>query len=187
MRAGFLGTAGSSQHGLRAAGAPKEDNRRPRKARPSRREAALPRALRLLRLLPLLVVLMATAPSAAAQVWSFSHTGNIVTWTVPESGTYRVIATGAQGASANPSHVGGRGARIEGEFDFVAGQVLQIAVGGQGTASHVLIDNAGNGGGGGGTFLVSDDDSPLLIAGGGGGTRSFVSQDGTDASITETA
>ena len=64
--------------------------------------------------------------------------------------------------------------------------MFQILVGGVGTASQPDSDS-GNGGGGGGSFFVSMSDIPLLIAGGGGGTRAAVSQDGTDASVTEYA
>ncbi len=130
-----------------------------------------------------IAVLGAPYPAIAQTVHRFEHTGAIVDWTVPVAGTYRIVAIGAQGAAGNPSFSGGRGAQIEGKFEFSEGQRLQIAVGGAGTATS--SNNSGSGGGGGGTFLVDENDNPLLIAGGGGGTRSFSSQDGTDASITE--
>ena len=101
-----------------------------------------------------------------------SVAGGIQTWTVPTTGTYRVTATGAQGASGDPGFVGGRGAQISGLFSFTAGQTLQLAVGQMGSGQS----SGSNGGGGGGSFVVSSTNAPLLIAGGGGGTRTGASQ-----------
>ncbi len=112
-----------------------------------------------------------------------SVSGGIQTWTVPATGTYRIIAKGAQGASATVGHVGGRGASIFGDFHLTAGQSLKLAVGQQGSGQS----SGSNGGGGGGSFVVSSADVPLLIAGGGGGTRTEALQDGCDASITQFA
>jgi fibronectin type 3 domain-containing protein len=102
-------------------------------------------------------------------------------WTVPFSGRWVVTATGAAGASGDPNWLGGRGARISGEFVLTAGQNLRMAVGqmGRGAAS------GSNGGGGGGSFVYNITGStPLLIAGGGGGTRTDVAQNGCDASTS---
>jgi hypothetical protein len=131
------------------------------------------------------VLALSTAPSQA-QV--FTYIGGTVTWTVPVTGTYRVTAFGAQGASggaqdasANTTTVGGRGAQVAGTFNFAGGEMYYIAVGGIGQGQ----DRGNNGGGGGGTFLVDLAGTPLLIAGGGGGTRVDAAQNGTDASITQ--
>jgi hypothetical protein len=102
--------------------------------------------------------------------------------TLPEAGSYRITATGAQGAAADIDVVGGRGAEVCGVFEGAAGQVLDIAVGqmglGQGSVS--------NGGGGGGSFVVDNATGALLIAaGGGGGTREDVTHDGCDANTGE--
>jgi hypothetical protein len=121
---------------------------------------------------------LSTVPSQA-QV--FTYTGGTVTWTVPVTGTYRVTAVGAQGASGDTDNVGGRGAQIAGTFNFAGGAMYYIAVGGMGQGQGSGV----NGGGGGGTFLVDLAGNPLLIAGGGGGTRAGAAQNGTDASITE--
>ena len=94
-------------------------------------------------------------------------------WSVPETGTYRLEAGGAQGGRCRHDdyscgggrgtgivNTGGRGARLQGEFFFTRGTRLRILVGQTG-AVH---------GGGGGTFVVRHDPlEPLLIAGGGGG------------------
>ncbi len=109
--------------------------------------------------------------------------GGIQNWLIPYSGSYRITATGAQGASADVGYVGGLGAQIIGEFTFVVGDLLQIVVGQMGIGQS----SGRNGGGGGGTFVVDADDNPLLVAGGGGGTRTSVRQNGTDASVTEYA
>jgi len=110
-----------------------------------------------------------------------SVSGGIQTWTVPATGTYRITATGAQGASAAAGRFGGRGARVVGEFNLTSGQTLKLVVGQQGTGQ----DSDSNGGGGGGSFVVSSANVPLLIAGGGGGTRTEAARDGCDASVTE--
>lgn len=109
--------------------------------------------------------------------------GGIQTWTVPATGTYRITATGAQGAAADVEWVGGRGARIEGDLNLTAGQTLKLVVGQQGAGQST----ASNGGGGGGSFVVTSADVPLLVAGGGGGTRNEVLQNGCNASVTEYA
>ena len=101
------------------------------------------------------------ATSASAQTVTFSCTGSKVTWVAPATGTYRVTATGARGAAANPAFQGGRGARVSGEFNFTAGASYQIAVGCVGTVSVPGI-NQGNGGGGGGSFFVDSGNNPLL-------------------------
>jgi hypothetical protein len=43
--------------------------------------------------------LAASEPAAHAQRVDFTYTGKLVTWTVPETGTYQIIAFGAQGGS----------------------------------------------------------------------------------------
>ncbi len=106
--------------------------------------------------------------------------GGIQSWVTPSAGTYRIAATGAQGASAATGFSGGRGAQIAGDFLFGAGTALQIAVGHAGISSNV----SGGGGGGGGSFVVDILKTPLLVAGGGGGTRVSVLQNGCDASVT---
>ncbi len=114
---------------------------------------------------------------------SVSVSAGIQSWTVPATGTYRITAIGAQGASAQVGRAGGRGARIAGEFNLTGGQILKLVVGQQGAGQN----SGSNGGGGGGSFVISSTDVPLLVAAGGGGTRASVLQDGCDASVTEFA
>lgn len=96
---------------------------------------------------------------------------NVVTqgyqlWTVPKSGSYRILALGAKGGNSRSS-VGGSGASIRGDFSLTAGEKLRIVVGQMG-ATHTTL----NGGGGGGTFVMRETDNTtsgiLVIAGGGG-------------------
>ena len=128
----------------------------------------------------------------------------IQNWTVPASGTYRITATGAAGASATEGQYdGGRGARLSSEFELTAGDTLQIVVGQQGLIGdgdgdfRVGAQNGpdvprgeedeNDGGGGGGSFVVTAADSPMVIAGGGGGTRYEAEEDGCDASASQYA
>lgn len=97
-------------------------------------------------------------------------------WTAPFRGDYAISACGAQGASADVDHQGGRGACVSGTFTLAKGDTLRVAVGQVGTGSA----SGGSGGGGGGTFVIAAGDDPLLIAGGGGGTRVNADQDGCD-------
>jgi hypothetical protein len=110
--------------------------------------------------------LLASAALAAPPV-VFTYTGSLVTFVVPATGPYQILAFGAQGGDLTVLNVGstigpgGLGAEIGGDFSLSAGELLQIAVGGAGSR--------GTGGGGGGSFVVGPDNTPLVIAGGGGG------------------
>jgi PEP-CTERM motif len=118
---------------------------------------------------------LAVSGSAARAVpIDFMYTGSLVTFMVPASDIYQILAFGAQGGIGtfgNGVGAGGRGAEIGGDFSLSAGEILQIAVGGAGS------DNSGaggGGGGGGGSFVVGPDNTPLVIAGGGGGGGAFL-------------
>ena len=101
----------------------------------------------------------------------FSATGRIQTYSVPGTGSYVIEASGAQGGAGGGP--GGKGARVKGTFYLNKGDVLQIVVGGQGTAGTTPHQSAG--GGGGGTFIWKGTtplplpEKPMLAAGGGGG------------------
>ena len=84
--------------------------------------------------------------------------------TVTRSGDYRIEVWGAEGGDHGRYGVGGRGARVRGDFTLQRGQVLKIMVGQQGKdgGSYDV-------GGGGGTFVALDDNTPLIVAGGGAG------------------
>lgn len=96
-------------------------------------------------------------------------TQGIQEWIVPITGAYGIEALGGQGYGANG--VGGRGARMYGEFNLTAGQVLRILVGQQGELPVSASYNA-QFGGGGGSFVTDVSNTPLIVAGGGGGNWS---------------
>jgi hypothetical protein len=105
---------------------------------------------------------------------------SLQTWTAPATGTYRITAIGASGASTAQSQsqgiYGGCGARVSGEFSLQDGATLSILVGQKGTAATYSA------GGGGGSF-VSLNGTPLLIAGGGGGVRAGATVPGRHGSV----
>jgi hypothetical protein len=111
--------------------------------------------------------LAASGSAARATPFDFTYTGSLVTFTVPTTDTYQILAFGAQGGSNTffSDNVGGLGAEIGGDFSLTGGETLQIAVGGAGTGAS----------GGGGSFVVGPDNTPLVIAGGGGGAGSCFS------------
>jgi len=128
-------------------------------------------------------------------------------WIVPQTGTYRIEVTGANGES-NPGATGGRGAIVSSTFSLEYGDLLMIIVG-----QCRTITNTGNGGGGGGATWVAKLNSsnilmsanyyingqgtqlgiskPLIGAGGGGGaytnTTTGISYNGKDASVIQTS
>jgi len=135
----------------------------------------------------LLGALLGFTALMATQSWAvpitLSYTGSIETWTAAVTGTYRITAIGAQGGHGTIDggpYVGGRGAMIEGTFDFTAGDIFSYAVGEAGSS----LPGQYNGGGGGGSFFVDSLGDALIVAGGGGGIRSYAGQNGFDASIT---
>jgi hypothetical protein len=87
--------------------------------------------------------------------------GGIQQFVIPTSGLWGLEAWGAQGG--NSTIAGGLGARMKGEFNFTAGQVISILVGQQG------LGQSGNAAGGGGGSYVALGNVPQLVAGGGSG------------------
>lgn len=125
-------------------------------------------------LLGSVLTLVASGANAATV---FDYQGSIVSYTVAASGTYKLIAAGAQGGSIPDNTyvynaTGGLGALMSGTVFLHAGQTLEIAVGGQGTLGGGGGVGGDSPGGGGGSFIVLQSGgnlNPLLIAGGGGG------------------
>jgi PEP-CTERM motif len=119
-----------------------------------------------------LLALMAAAPAASATTFLFS--GAIVDFTIPIAGTYQITAFGAQGRDGSTSNdtgaVGGKGAKIQGDFQFAAGAQLKVVVGGAGQSGVYY--------GGGGSFVVGPDGKPLVVADGGGGAGGGVGPKG---------
>jgi hypothetical protein len=113
----------------------------------------------------------------AAQSWAsntsylnlFNSTQGYQRWTVPESGTYRITASGAQGGAGKwNSCFGGFGAKMQATISLAQGEFMIFVIGQRGG----YIDNSGSGsaGGGGGTFVFKNNlSTPILVAGGGSG------------------
>ncbi len=96
-------------------------------------------------------------------------------WTVPQTGNYRITASGA-GGGGTTSGVGA-GALIQDTFALTSGEIINIVVGQTGGAV------SGATGGGGGSYVVrapyNTNSSILVIAGGGGGTEGSSSLQGS--------
>jgi hypothetical protein len=88
-------------------------------------------------------------------------------WTVPAEGSYTIEVYGAEGGdSTNFSGIGGKGARMKGDFELNESVVLKILVGQKGSSY------GWDGAGGGGTFVSHSNNTPIIVAGGGGGSSS---------------
>jgi hypothetical protein len=96
-------------------------------------------------------------------VYEFCYTGNIVDFTVPATGTYKIEAWGARGGGGNSS-VGPPGAYSRSFISLSKDERIKILVGEKGYAGSCTSP----GGGGGGTFIAKAR-TPLCVAGGGGG------------------
>jgi hypothetical protein len=110
-----------------------------------------------------LLALLAGSPAEAATVM-FGHTGAIVPYVIPQTGTYQIIAWGAEGGGSPGSTVGGLGAEIGGDISLLANTRLEILVGQMGASGKEKYA-----GGGGGSFVFLKIGEPPLIAAGGGG------------------
>ncbi len=113
----------------------------------------------------------------------YSFSGAPVFVTVTTAGIYDINAFGAQGGSsdAGNGYAGaGKGAEEDGSVILVAGEQLEIVVGGAGAVGTAT---SSGGGGGGGTFVFANTGPsgsfvPLLVAGGGGGGYRSAGSDG---------
>jgi hypothetical protein len=99
--------------------------------------------------------------------YEFYCTGNIVEFTVPTTGTYKIEAWGARGGGGS-TPVGPKGAYSKSFVLLSKDERIKILVGEKGYPGY---NSGGNeiycGGGGGGTFIAKDR-TPLCVAGGGG-------------------
>jgi hypothetical protein len=99
-------------------------------------------------------------------VYEFYYTGNIIEFTVPTSGTYKIEAWGAMGGGGT-TLMGPKGAYSKSFVVLNKDERIKILVGEKGYPGL----NSGNaiycGGGGGGTFIAKGN-TPLCVAGGGG-------------------
>jgi hypothetical protein len=111
-----------------------------------------------------LLALLVGSPAEAATLM-FGYTGAIVPYVVPETGTYQIIAWGAEGGGSPGSAVGGLGAEIGGDVSLLANTRLEILVGQIGASGKEKYA-----GGGVGSFVfLKIGASPLIAASGGGG------------------
>jgi hypothetical protein len=86
-------------------------------------------------------------------------------WTVPVSGVYNFLVSGAKGYEGTGSGTAGQGAKVQGRVTLTKGEIITIAVGQVGAAPS---SGTVAGGPGGGTFVVRKTGSvPLFVAGGG--------------------
>jgi len=99
-------------------------------------------------------------------------TGSPERFIVPTTGSYRITVDGAGGGASSLGTAGGGGAEVGGTFNLVAGEVVEIVVGGVGK------EGSFGGGGGGASCVGLTDGSVLLIAGGGGGGGGYAGEGG---------
>jgi hypothetical protein len=104
-------------------------------------------------------------------VYEFYFTGNIVEFTVPTSGTYKIEAWGAVGGGGK-SPVGPKGAYSKSYVFLSKDERIKILVGEKGYPGRDYDNYIYCGGGGGGTFIAKDT-TPLCVAGGGGSLTVF--------------
>jgi hypothetical protein len=133
-------------------------------------------------------------PATSLLATTFNYTGDLQSWTVPETATYDVVAVGAAGGFApfnfETNSGPGQGAQVEAALALTQGQVLNILVGGVGHDATESLAEYGAGGGGGGTFVYDANPAvsfPYLVAGGGGGGGAQSNHNGTNASQFATA
>ena len=113
----------------------------------------------------------------------FTATAGIQYWTVPVTGTYRLVAAGAAGANGSVSTTGGGGSGVivSNTVSLTAGQQIKILVGQRGIS---YLQNGPSCGGGGGTFITTSTNSPILVAGGGGGSIGTVNTSVCNGQLT---
>lgn len=114
--------------------------------------------------------------------FSMASVTGVQLWTVPESGSYTIQARGAPGGSVGTTlYTGGIGANIQGTFNLIQGDKLEILVGHPGGNRS---GTTGGASGGGGSFVVKENGTTtsdiLVIAGGGGGAEFWSGRNTSD-------
>ena len=105
--------------------------------------------------------------TANTAYFNMNADNGIQLWTVPATGTYQIIAAGANGGNNAANTNGGRGIIVSTTVSLTSGQIIKILVGQRGARGGGINANAG--GGGGGSFVAYNNNTPILVAGGGGG------------------
>jgi hypothetical protein len=123
-----------------------------------------------------------TPPPCLADQNSFTATGSVQTFTVPQYATAILIVAvgGSGGSAAGAPGTGGYAAHVEASVPVAPGTVLSVVVGAQGASGG----DTGGSGGGGGSFVFAG--GTLLVAAGGGGGAGYASN-GADAGLYTTA
>lgn len=116
----------------------------------------------------------------------FKKTGKKESYTVPDTGIYRISLSGAQGGGYR-EHEGGRGGSAELRIWLEKDEVLTFEAGGSDGYNGGGYGSA-YGGGGGCTVVSSDRKGVIAVAGGGGGASESGDggPGGSSASLTET-
>ena len=116
-------------------------------------------------------------------VKTFSYSGSIENWTVPAGVTMLTIEVwGAEGGG--DAGVGGKGARMKGDFTVSPGDTLKILTGQKGKDSGTSYSSKG-GGGGGASYVCKSNNDAIIIAGGGGGKTNSGTYSTIDGRTTE--
>jgi hypothetical protein len=110
-------------------------------------------------------------PGAVTSTYlSLTSRAGILQWTVPSTGTYNLVAAGANGTASTWVSTVGLGVIVTNSVSLTKNDIIHILIGQRGTG------NTGSGGGGtfivkynGGSLTSAASYTPLLIAGGGGG------------------
>ena len=115
--------------------------------------------------------------SKTIPVANFDYTGNVQSYTVPLTGTYKIECWGASGGDTSFAS-GGKGAYTSGNIKLFYGATLFVYVGQQGqkTSSESISGGGWNGGGNGNTMGHSADGR----SGGGGATDIRITQGNWD-------
>ena len=125
------------------------------------------------------------AYTAGQVVQTFSYTGNIQSYSIPCSGTYKLEVYGAQGG-ATEIKAGLNGGYSVGNRVFNKDTMIYVGVGGQGGTGHprttvTLVLGGFNGGGNGASANITSGTG--YYGGGGGGATHIALVDGTIAAI----
>jgi PEP-CTERM motif len=88
---------------------------------------------------------------------TLDYTGAAVTYTITTTGSYDIVAYGAQGGGSFTGQLGGYGAEIGGDITLLAGTVLGIVVG---EAGGTAADHGAGGGGASFVWIISQPTVP---------------------------
>jgi hypothetical protein len=127
--------------------------------------------------------------SKTIPVANFDYTGDVQSYTVPLTGTYKLEVWGAQGDKVFDGGIGGYGGYSYGNIILRGGDCLYICVGGAGVSRGYNGGGIGQVYGGGATHIaitnrgvlsgyISNQDEVCIVAGGGGGGERTTSGSG---------